>query len=176
MTEVVGSRSAKHLKRWHLIVLVVIIIAVIAGAGSYWLNLTQKRPAIQIGTGSEVGSLVSTLPPAQLEQVASVYVLNPAEDMDWAYAKAVALSTQGKHEQALGAFKALTETGKAKYYIYVDYALAARRVGDKQLAVDTMIQAISALDQDTSVTASNREFIKKRLNSKLDSFKTEEVQ
>lgn len=174
MTEVVDSKPAKRFKRWQLIVLVIIVIAVVAGAGLYWFNLMQKRPSVDIGTGSEVGALVSTLPPQQLEQVASVYVLNPSQDVDWAYARAVALSTQGKHDQALAAFRALTETGKAEYYIYVDYALAARRAGDKQLAIDTMTQAISILEADASVNKSTKEFIKKRLNSKLDSFKTED--
>lgn len=176
MTEVVGSKSAKHLKRWRLIVLVAIVVIIVAGVGFYLFNLAQKRPAVQIGTGAEVGALVSVLPPEQLEQVASVYVLNPAQDMDWAYAKAVALSTQGEQDKALSAFRALTKTGKAEYYIYVDYALAARRAGDKQLAIDTMTQAISILDRDTSINKSNKEFIKKRLVSKLDSFKTEDAQ
>lgn len=171
MTEVVSSKPAKRLKRWHVVVFVMVIIAAVAGAGVYWVDLVRKRPAIEIGTGPEVGALVSTLPPQQLEQVASVYIVNPSWDMDWAYARATALSIQGEHEDSLGAYKALIDTGKAPYYIYVDYALAAQRAGDDRLAIDMMTKAISVLEGDASVNKSTKEFIKKRLNSKIDSFK-----
>ena len=149
---------------------IIMIISVGALAAS-WVNETQKRPTIDIGKGEQIGAKVEGLSPDELQQVADVSVLNPGGDMDWAYAKAVALSQLDKHKEALEVYEAISRSGKAPYYIYVDYALTAVRSGDVQRGITVMTEAIAKLESDTSVDARIKTDTKVRLESKLAGFK-----
>lgn len=163
--------KAKGRKLLIVIAIVVIVVCMLSGAALLALTQLQKKPPIDIGSGAKVTQQLEILPEDKLKQIAAVYVFDVAKDMDWAYAKALALSQLDRHQESLDVYEAIHKTGKAPYYIYEDYALTAGRVGDRTLAVSMMTKAVESLDTDSSIDAAAKEPIKKRLSSKLDGFK-----
>jgi Flp pilus assembly protein TadD len=171
MGETAANKKPRRFSRRRLVILTTLLVLAIVGALAYWLVKAQERPAIDIGKGDAITATVQTLTPQQQEQVAAVQLLMPSLDMEWAYAKAVALSALGKHQESLKVYGSLDKTGKAPYYMYVEYALTASRAGDSGLASRTLTKALEKLETDTSVSAADKAVLKRRLPGKLEAFK-----
>lgn len=171
MGETVAANRLGRLTRRQLLILGSVIALCAIGAFAYWLVQAQKKPAIDIGKGSEIAGTVQTLTPQQQQEVANVYVLIPSTDVEWLYAKAVALSALDKQQEALKAYEALDKTGKAPYYIYVEYALTASRAGDADLASRLLTKALEKLEGDSSVSDADKAVLKRRLPGTLEAFK-----
>lgn len=157
-------------KRHNKFLLIGVLSALFIAVASYMLVELQARPSIKIGTGKDVTATVQVLSRDEQEQIADVWVPLPSFDMDWAYAKAVALSALDRHDQALKVFDALDGTGKASYYVYAEYALTASRAQNNQLAVAMMKKALEKLESDSTVAATEKTVLKRRLPSKLEAF------
>lgn len=173
MGEVVASTNAgrkRHL-RW---ILACILIAGLLIGLAYWLiGMYTAKPAINIGKGADVGSLVQALPRDQQEEVAKVNILIPAADMEWSFAKAVALAATDKQKEALEMYESLDKTGKAPYYVYIQYSSAAAEAKDHKLAADMLTKAIEILEADTSVKDTEKSILKRRLAGTLAAYKEE---
>ena len=169
---VMGETTAvkKSRKRRYKFLLIGVMSALLVAVVGYMLVELQARPAIKIGTGKDVTAMVQVLSRDEQEQIAKVWVPMPSFDMDWAYAKAVALSALDRHDQALKVFDALDSTGKASYYVYAEYALTASRAQDNQLAAAMMKKALEKLESDSTVEATEKTVLKRRLPSKLEAF------
>ena len=171
MGEAVATKKQSRLTRRQFLILGVIVVLCAVSAFAYWLVQFQKKPAIDIGKGSEIAGTVQTLTPQQQQEVADVHVLIPGRDVDWLYAKAVALSALDKQQEALKTYETLDKTDKAPYYIYVEYALTASRAGDADLASRLLSKALEKLESDPSVSDADKAVLKRRLPGTLEAFK-----
>lgn len=170
MGEATATKKSGRIKDKKLLITVSILALFLIAAGVFLAAQAQKKPNITIGTGSEISGNVEVLSRQQQEQVADVWVMSAAFDMDWAYAKAVSLSVLEKHQESLKVFQSIEETGKAPYYIYVDYALAAGRAQDTKLAAELMSTAIEKIKTDPSLNETDKTVLIRRLKSKVDVF------
>lgn len=173
MGEVVAStKPGRRLRKKYLlpIILVALLLVVILA----WLIVTYtSRPAVNIGKGIEIGSVVQSLPTNQQEEVAKVNVLVPSQDMEWSYAKAVALASLDRQTDALRIYKSLDKTDKAPYYVYVQYASTAAESKDPKLAAKMFAKAIEKLEADASVNAYEKTMLKRRMAGTLEAYKEE---
>lgn len=171
MGEAVAVKKLSRLTRRQFLLLAAALAVCVICALGYGLFQLQKKPSIDIGKGSEVASKVQTLTPQQQEEVSNVHIFVPSGDIDWLYAKAVALSALDRHQEALKAYEALDKTGKAPYYIYVEYALTASRAGDAELASRLLTKSMEKLEADSSVSDAEKTILKRRLPGTLEAFK-----
>lgn len=164
------ANTSKRRRLLAIVFTVVLALGLIVG-GVYWFAQLQKKPAVDIGTGQRVSARVEVMTEAQRQQVANVSILDPVKEMDWAYAKALALSALSKHQESVEVYASIEATGKAPYYVLVDYALAASRAGDFTRAENVMSEAIKKMEADNSLSPAGKEKAKRQLTSKIEGFK-----
>ncbi len=168
-----GSKiSLKNISRKKLLVCIALVVLVILSAGWLLFMKNQKNEnevKVELKSGSQLSGQVETLSNDQAKEVVS----RDASSTDEKYAKALALSKLGKHNEALTEFKAIANSGKGKYYIYNDYALTAARTGNVNLAIELLETAIQKLQNDSSVDQYVKAAELKTLNNKLAGFKDE---
>lgn len=169
------TREATHTGRLLLVLGVVAIFALVVATGLFFgYKFLEKQSAlsVDIGQGEQVASRVELLPDSEIEELAAAKV-SPLFNLDGTYAKALALARQEKYRESLDVYAAIDMTGKARYYMYVDYGLTASRAGDPVTAAKQLQRAIAELEADGSVSSDVKTDLRKRLASKLSGFQQE---
>lgn len=150
----------------------VVLAAATASVLLVWIVLCgpSKEKTPDVGHGRQVPVRVQGFTNAQLQQLAHEKV-NPKQDLDRAYAKALALTALDDTSGAIAVYEQIDAAGTAPYYVYVDYALVAARTGDNARAAQVMGQAISKLEADETLAPEVRATERQKLENRQASFK-----
>lgn len=171
--DIIVSDTGKHLGRWVLLgVLIVVIIAGLVVGGALLYN-KSKPVAVKIDPKKNVTQQIQALTPEQAKSVASKNV-DVQKDPETAYVKAVAQAETGNAKAAVVTYSQVVKaTPTVKYYVYYDYAIAAAKAGNLTLAEQQMQKAIDAIKTDSSVSATVKATEIGNMEDKLQFFKLE---
>ena len=175
MGEMAVASKPRRLKNKKLLA---VVLAVLAFVVIVVLVVMQavKKPEVAIGTGPEVPGNVEILSREEQEKVSKVWVPIASLDMDWTLAKAVALTHLDKPQEALDTYRSLDSTGKAPYYVYLQYSSAAAQAGDLALAAKMLDKAIDKIDRDSSIDSTEKTILKRRLVGTAEAYREDAKQ
>ena len=171
-SNIVMGGTKSHTKQFLLGGLGVLLVIVVI-AGGIVVYQKNKQPPIHIDPKKDVTAQVQALTPKQAQSLANQKV-DPKTEPDSAYVKAVAQAETGNAKAAVVTYQAVVAAKPTvKYYVYYDYAIAAAKANNLQLAQEQMQKAIDAINADGSVSANVKQSETDNMEQKLQFFKIE---
>lgn len=169
---VASAPAPKNRKKALIAGLVLLAAAIISLIIVWFMSQGNNAEDVKLKTGDAVTGQIDAMSDDEINSVAGNKV-DANENFDAAYARALALSQQDKNDEALKELEALIATGKAKYYVYVDYALVQARANKLNESIKTMEQALTMLAKDNSISNDVKTSESRYLNNKLEGLKDE---
>lgn len=159
-------KSKKTLVIAGILGFIVLAAAIYVARESLFSGKSEAPLTVSLDYKKDITGQVETLDEAETAELAAAKV-DPAKDINLAYAVALALGKQDKTQDALALFKKITATGKTTYKMHESYGLAAMVSENMVLAKEQLNLAITKLGQDNSVPNADKTLIERRLKSKL---------
>ena len=170
------TQTRKHLLRRVLLLAVLFVVVIVAGVAAYFVfKQPPPKPPVQLRQGQAISGQVDRLSDSSTKALAN-YDVKATDNIDGAYASALALSKRGDQKGSIGKFQEIFQTGKAKYYMYEDYALVQGRAGNSGEAVKAFDKASELLKQDSSVSPEVKASEQRYIKNKAAGFKEEASQ